>query len=233
MDRIADFNISSNRQRHRNTNSCNVVINNNHAQHLSAPAYTRPKPPPGSVVYPQSGQACNAYPSVNPSVTPTFADSNPYPQSGQACNAYENPQVIDRDVVIDDSVPKETTPVLNGNELDLYKTIAKTYGHILKDNNPKLVANLIDQSGRVIIDAESLIKIVALVCQVQPESINIEYELSGGGCCAKINPIKRIEAIKVAGLDFKLTYDEKYNMLTDEYSVSLRKVLIPIEDLLP
>ena len=218
MDRIADFNISSNRQRHRNTNSCNVVINNNHAQHLSAPPYTRPKPPPGSV----------AYPSVNP----TFADSNPYPQSGQACNAYENPQVIDRDVVIDDSVPKETTPVLNGNELDLYKTIAKTYGQILKDNNPKLVANLIDQSGRVIVDAESLIRIVALVCQVVPESVNISYEVKETGCCGKLNPIKTIEAIKVGGLDFKLTYNEKYNMLTDEYSVSLRKVLIPIEELI-
>ena len=211
MDRIADFNISSNRQRHRNTNSCNVVINNNHAQHLSAP-YTRPKPPPGSVVYP----------SVNPSVTPTFADSNPY----------ENPQIVDRDVVIDDSVPKETTPVLNGNELDLYKTIAKTYGQILKDNNPKLVANLIDQSGRVIVDAESLVRIVALVCQVVPESVNISYEVKETGCCGKLNPIKTIEAIKVGGLDFKLTYNEKYNMLTDEYSVSLRKVLIPIEDLI-
>ena len=206
MDRIADFNISSNRQRHRNTNSCNVVINNNHSN--STPQFRSvtgaPSRPPDTVVYPSVNQ--------NMQVEP---------------NPYENTQVMERDVVIDD---KEA---LNGNELDLYKTIAKTYGHILKDNNPKLVANLIDQSGRVIIDAESLIKIVALVCQVQPESINIEYELSGGGCCAKINPIKRIEAIKVAGLDFKLTYNEKYNMLTDEYSVSLRKVLIPIEDLLP
>ena len=201
MDRIADFNISSNRQRHRNTNSCNVVINNNNNGHHSAPPRN-----PGTVVYPSVNQTMSAPVEPNP---------------------YENTQVMERDVVIDD---KEA---LNGNELDLYKTIAKTYGHILKDNNPKLVANLIDQSGRVIIDAESLIKIVALVCQVQPESINIEYELSGGGCCAKINPIKRIEAIKVAGLDFKLTYNEKYNMLTDEYSVSLRKVLIPIEDLLP
>ena len=206
MDRIADFNISSNRQRHRNTNSCNVVINNNHSN--STPQFRSvagtPSRPPDTVVYPSVSQSMNVEP-----------------------NPYENTQVMERDVVIDD---KEA---LNGNELDLYKTIAKTYGHILKDNNPKLVANLIDQSGRVIIDAESLIKIVALVCQVQPESINIEYELSGGGCCAKINPIKRIEAIKVAGLDFKLTYNEKYNMLTDEYSVSLRKVLIPIEDLLP
>ena len=206
MDRIADFNISSNRQRHRNTNSCNVVINNNHSN--STPQFRSvtgaPSRPPDTVVYPSVSQ--------NMQVEP---------------NPYENTQVMERDVVIDD---KEA---LNGNELDLYKTIAKTYGHILKDNNPKLVANLIDQSGRVIIDAESLIKIVALVCQVQPESINIEYELSGGGCCAKINPIKRIEAIKVAGLDFKLTYNEKYNMLTDEYSVSLRKVLIPLDDLLP
>ena len=159
---------------------------------------------PGTVVYPSVNQSMNVEP-----------------------NPYEN--VVERDVTLTD----DNGQPLNGNELDLYKTIAKTYGHILKDNNPKLVANLIDQSGRVIIDAESLIKIVALVCQVQPESINIEYELSGGGCCAKINPIKRIEAIKVAGLDFKLTYNEKYNMLTDEYSVSLRKVLIPLDDLLP
>ena len=206
MDRIADFNISSNRQRHRNTNSCNVVINNNHSN--STPQFRSvtgaPSRPPDTVVYPSVNQSMQVEP-----------------------NPYENTQVMERDVVIDD---KEA---LNGNELDLYKTIAKTYGHIVKDNNPKVVANLIEQSGRVIIDAESLIKIVALVCQVQPESINIEYELSGGGCCAKINPIKRIEAIKVAGLDFKLTYNEKYNMLTDEYSVSLRKVLIPIEDLLP
>ena len=199
MDRIADFNISSNRQRHRNTNSCNVVINNNNNGHHSAPPRN-----PGTVVYPSVNQSMQVEP-------------NPY-------------DVVERDVTLTEESPTQS---LNGNELDLYKTIAKTYGHILKDNNPKLVANLIDQSGRVIIDAESLIKIVALVCQAQPESVNIEYELTGGGCCAKINPIKRIEAIKVAGLDFKLTYNEKYNMLTDEYSVSLRKVLIPIEELIP
>ena len=187
MDRIADFNISSNRQRHRNTNSCNVVINNNHSVNGS-----HAHKPPGTIVYPQVNQSMHNEP-------------NPY--------ANVDPPIIERDVTLEDEN-------LNGNELDLYKTIAKTYGHILKDNNPKLVAilkdnnpklvaNLIDQSGRVIIDAESLIKIIALVCQAQPESINIEYELSGGGCCAKINPIKRIEAIKVAGLDFKLTYNEK------------------------
>ena len=208
MDRIADFNISSNRQRHRNTNSCNVVINNNHGHHSAPPRN------PGTVVYPSVNQNMSA--PVEP---------NPYEVMGDALGS----KILERDVTLTD----ENNEPLNGNELDLYKTIAKTYGHILKDNNPKLVANLIDQSGRVIIDAESLIKIVALVCQAQPESVNIEYELTGGGCCAKINPIKRIEAIKVAGLDFKLTYNEKYNMLTDEYSVSLRKVLIPIEELIP
>ena len=135
MDRIADFNISSNRQRHRNTNSCNVVINNNHSN--STPQFRSvagaPSRPPDTVVYPSVSQSMNA----------------PYGAQGGAHvepNPYENTQVMERDVVIDD---KEA---LNGNELDLYKTIAKTYGHILKDNNPKLVANLIDQSGRVIIE---------------------------------------------------------------------------------
>ena len=94
MDRIADFNISSNRQRHRNTNSCNVVINNNHSN--STPQFRSvagtPSRPPDTVVYPSVSQSMNVEP-----------------------NPYENTQVMERDVVIDD---KEA---LNGNELDLYK----------------------------------------------------------------------------------------------------------------
>ena len=215
MDRIADFNISSNRQRHRNTNSCNVVINNNHSvtsavqrrvKPRSESQYGLPPLPPKTAADKQNV----VYP------TPTFAESSPY----------EEPQVVERDVTL-----AETEP-LNGNELDLFKTIAKTFGEILRDNNPKLIANLIDQSGKVIVDAENLVRIVALVCQAHPESINIEYEVKESGCCGKFNPIKNIEAIKVAGLDFKLTYNEKYNMLTDQYSISLRKVLIPIDELL-
>ena len=101
MDRIADFNISSNRQRHRNTNSCNVVINNNNNGHHSAPPRN-----PGTVVYPSVNQSMQVEP-----------------------NPYENMQVMERDVTLTD----DNGQPLNGNELDLYKTIAKTYGHILKD----------------------------------------------------------------------------------------------------
>ena len=224
MDRIADFNISSNRQRHRNTNSCNVVINNNHSvtsavqrrvKPRSESQYGLPPLPPKTAADKQNGQSLAAPGSVV-YPTPTFAESSPY----------EEPQVVEREVTL-----AETEP-LNGNELDLFKTIAKTFGEILRDNNPKLIANLIDQSGKVIVDAENLVRIVALVCQAHPESINIEYEVKESGCCGKFNPIKNIEAIKVAGLDFKLTYNEKYNMLTDQYSISLRKVLIPIDELL-
>ena len=224
MDRIADFNISSNRQRHRNTNSCNVVINNNHSvtsavqrrvKPRSESQYGLPPLPPKTAADKQNV----VYP------TPTFAESSPYeePQGGRAACPLG---VVEREVTL-----AETEP-LNGNELDLFKTIAKTFGEILRDNNPKLIANLIDQSGKVIVDAENLVRIVALVCQAHPESINIEYEVKESGCCGKFNPIKNIEAIKVAGLDFKLTYNEKYNMLTDQYSISLRKVLIPIDELL-
>ena len=60
---------------------------------------------------------------------------------------------------------------------------------ILKDNNIKLIANIIDQSGKVIIDVEGLIQIVALICQMQAEDVTIEYDASGSGCCASVNPI--------------------------------------------
>ena len=214
MDRIADFNISSNRQRHRNTNSCNVVINNNHSVTSAVQRRVKPRSESQYGLPPLPPSTADKQNVVYP--TPTFSEPSPY----------EEPQVVERDVTLAESEP------LNGNELDLFKTIAKTFGEILRDNNPKLIANLIDQSGKVIIDAESLVRIVALVCQAHPESINIEYEVKETGCCGKLNPIKNIEAIKVAGLDFKLTYNEKYNMLTDQYSISLRKVLIPIDELL-
>ena len=141
MDRIADFNISSNRQRHRNTNSCNVVINNNHSVTSAVQRRVKPRsesqyglpplPPPAQRESAQLPKKDNTN-VVYPSVTPTFAEPSPY----------EEPQVVERDVTLAESEP------LNGNELDLFKTIAKTFGEILRDNNPKLIANLIDQSGK-------------------------------------------------------------------------------------
>ena len=121
------------------------------------------------------------------------------------------------------------------NELEnleeFYKLLALTFSNILKDNNPKLIANIIDNSGKIIVEAGNLVKIIALITGARETDIHIEYiNNDGAGCaaCTKINPIKKIENIKIGYSDFKLGFNDKYNILTDTFNISLKKCIIPI-----
>ena len=121
------------------------------------------------------------------------------------------------------------------NELEnleeFYKLLALTFSNILKDNNPKLIANIIDNSGKIIVEAGNLVKIIALITGARETDIHIEYiNNDGAGCtaCTKINPIKKIENIKIGYVDFKLGFNDKYNILTDTFNISLRKCIIPV-----
>ena len=91
--------------------------------------------------------------------------------------SYPPPPLMERSVTLD-----ETTTTTSGvntttsdTEKEMYKLLAKTFSDILKDNNSKLIANIIDPSGKVIVDAENLARIVALTCGVSAEMIHIEY----------------------------------------------------------
>ena len=177
MAHIADFNILTSKNKHKNKNSCSVIINNQTGE--------RPEKSPNNICYP-----------------------------GKAMS---------------DDQETVTTRDTTSDCCEVYKTLSKTLSDILKDNNIKLIANILDTSGKVIIDVEALIEIIALTCQVQAEDVTVEYDASSSGCCASINPIRAIENIKVGGLDFRLAYNEKYNELTDTYSISLKKTIIPID----
>ena len=114
---------------------------------------------------------------------------------------------------------------------ELYKLLAITFSNILKDNNAKLIANIIDNSGKIIVEAGNLIKIIALITGAIETDIHIEYvNNDGAGCtaCTKINPIKKIENIKIGFVDFKLGFNDKYNILSDTFNISLKKCIIPI-----
>ena len=114
---------------------------------------------------------------------------------------------------------------------EFYKLLALTFSNILKDNNPKLIANIIDNSGKIIVEAGNLVKIIALITGARETDIHIEYiNNDGAGCaaCTKINPIKKIENIKIGYVDFKLGFNDKYNILTDTFNISLKKCIIPI-----
>ena len=125
----------------------------------------------------------------------------------------------------------ESNHVNNISMEELYKLLAITFSNILKDNNAKLIANIIDNSGKIIVEAGNLIKIIALITGASETDIHIEYvNNDGAGCtaCTKINPIKKIENIKIGYVDFKLGFNDKYNILTDTFNVSLKKCIIPV-----
>ena len=133
----------------------------------------------------------------------------------------------------------QTTPTLNNyvpeyttsdnlmlRENDLFKHLAVSFSNILKSNNPKLIANLIDQSGKVILSANDLVTTISLILGVNESSIKISFEDPDAGCLAKVNPINKISSIKANGYDFQLAFNKEYNTLTDDFGVSLVSCLI-------
>jgi hypothetical protein len=113
------------------------------------------------------------------------------------------------------------------NQLLFYKQLATTFAGLLKSANSKLILNLIDTSGKIIVDSTSLCKIIGLITNEAAEDVVISYEAgTGEGCTTKVNPISKIKAIKIKCCDFNLRYNEHYNMLTDTYAVSLKKVFV-------
>ena len=201
MARIADFNVGCARHNPRAQGQCSVVINNHQSASSPFPDRITYPPVPEQVKYNSGSES--TFPSVSPGI-------------------------VTREVKIDTNILESTDEVVHGDsELELYKLIAHTFAIILKDNNPKLIANMIDCSGKIIIDATNLCQIIALMCGVRATDVHIEYEVGNdGGCIAKINPIKKIENIKINFTDFKLGYNKLYNILNDTYHISLKRVLI-------
>ena len=186
----------------------------------------------GCTRHPKSQGQCsvviNNHQSTSPTQTSPFPDRVTYPPLDAVPDpSFPSvmPGVVNRSVEINNIVEKTTTGEID--EVALYKLIAHTFAVILKDNNPKLLANIIDNSGKIIIEATSLCQIIAIMCGVDPTAVHIEYVMKDeGGCMAKVNPIKVIENIKINYLDFKLAYNNMFNILTDQYHISLKKVIV-------
>ena len=124
-------------------------------------------------------------------------------------------------------VPEYTTSnTLMLRENDLFKHLAVSFSNILKSNNPKLIANLVDQSGKVILSAHDLVTAISLILGINQSLVKISYEDPEVGCLAKVNPIKKISSIKANGYDFQLAFNREYNTLSDDFGVSLVSCLI-------
>ena len=199
MSRTRDFNLlkaGESNATSTNTNTVSVVVN----------ADTQ------SGAHQDSTQKLN----FTPTPTPTLADPQQviYPAETGAI-----PSLLPQEANVE-------LPQGFQNELEFYKLLASILSDVLKDNNPKLIVNVIDTSGKIIIKGEDLIRLIAIKTNVDVKDVNLRYCDEEPGCMTKISPIKIIEDIKIKNESFSLRYNAEYNILKDDFNISLRKVII-------
>ena len=203
MIKISEFNPSiSNKKESSNSANCKVIINNSPSGSIS-PSTSQTNP---------TGQT-GPISSLETSISTGPISSNPTDQTGL--------------ISLNNYVPEySTSENLMLRENELFKHLAVSFSNILKSNNPKLIANLVDQSGKVILAANDLVTAISLILGINESSVKINYEDPEAGCLGKINPIKKISSIKTNGYDFQLHFNKEYNTLTEDFGVSLVKCLI-------
>ena len=209
MSKIRDFNLVkasdiSTNATNTNTNSVNVVVNADTS---------------GSNNQIPANQGVN----FTSTPMPTSQLGVTYPPEAQANVAYAS--VLPREATVNLPVNTEETDRLN-QELEFYKLLSSILSSILKDNNPKLIINLIDTSGKIISSGEQLIDLIAVKTGVNKNNVNIQYKDEEPGCLTKVNPIKNISNIKINNENFNLKYNADYNIIMDDFNISLEKVII-------
>ena len=200
MSKVRDFNLLKAGEVNAtstNTNSVSVVVNADTSGNSANANFQIPMPP---------------------STTTTTQDMGGV--------IYPPPSILPQEATV--QVPQEYQQQMDilQNELDFYKLLSSILSDVLKDNNPKLIINVIDSSGKIIIKGEDLIKLIAIKTRKREQDINLRYKDNDPGCLIKISPIKLIEDIKINNESFNLRYNAEYNILKDDYNISLEKVII-------
>ena len=137
--------------------------------------------------------------------------------NGSNCQYPPNPYVTERSVSVEDD-----NAIVNDGEfnpsMEFYKHLSKVLSEMMRDNTPKMIANLIDDSGKIIVGAADLVVLISSITNKDANSVSIIYDNhKEQGCFAKVNPIKKVRNIKVGGVDFQLCFNKEYNILADEF----------------
>jgi hypothetical protein len=160
--------------------------------------------------------------STNPSATAT---------ANVIINRNGKPTGGEDEVVFPTSIP---TPLSSDDIYDFvpevfYKDLSQIVTSILKDNNSTLLINVIDPSGKVILKAEDLIHLIAILTKATEDRIIISYNNpnldAGLGCCGKvadkISPVKTIKGITINNNDFQFAFNKEFNLMKNNFSISL------------
>ena len=126
--------------------------------------------------------------------------------------------VITRDIELDDKP-------LEAENKDVKQYILEAYAQILLDQDKALLSNLIFKNN-IIVPVSSLVNIIKAATKVESVEIYLDEDVK---CCAsKVNPIRKIEAIKIINdngemiTDFKQVYNKEFNELVNVYHLCLK-----------
>lgn len=111
------------------------------------------------------------------------------------------------------------------NSDKIYKLLSLELLSTLKDINIKLISNLFDTSGKVILPKNTLTKIVMYICDTTEEKIIINTTIEETKCLNKIAKSYDIQHIMVNGENFfSNNYNNQRNILMN-LNISLLKCL--------
>jgi hypothetical protein len=127
-------------------------------------------------------------------------------------------------------VPAPTPEVSTAKITDFRDEIIRIFKDIVLDDR-KSVINVLDRSGCVILIAKDLLSLISKLYDVNETDIKINYDDEDTGCCfSKIIPVKHVNSIKIMVKNFynDLQYidNSKYNLLCDDFKISLTSVVI-------
>jgi len=113
---------------------------------------------------------------------------------------------------------------INPEFIDLFNKLCINLETI---NDYALLANIIDQTKRIIFSSIDLQLIISKFLGCEQVTINVLPPPINGGCICKITESMYldIENIKIKSRDMKLTYNTAFNTLKDDYHICLDKVL--------
>lgn len=189
----------------------------------------------------QNAATLSSNPSVNQNVNISLTASPSYP-SGDCVQTrdvsiddtpYNAVQPTDdkANVVYDSDPSRDTERTVS--MIAIYQKLMNVYKNALLDD-PQLTLNLIDQSGKIILNGSDLTELLAVMCNVDNSHVKINYYIDEEpGCCGtikKISPIKEIDSIQIcksgSWLDLIINFNGIYNKINDEFKISLKRVLV-------
>jgi hypothetical protein len=148
--------------------------------------------------------------------------------TSQNINTHTVNVIYDKNLNKTDEIPK--TEPNKTSDKSFSDEIIKVFQSIIIDDRKNL-CNVLDRSGCVVVTIKDLLLLISKLYDVNESDIKINIEDIEAGCCtSKIIPLKKINSIKILRNnlynDLQFIDSVKYNLLAEEYKISLAQVLI-------